>query len=342
MYPIDKNELDWSYAELTSIELAELFACIDVERDGHALNLSNNQLATLPEIPHNLAGLTKLDLSSNQLTSLPESLGNLHGLRELRLSENQLTNLPESFGNLIDLWNVQLDGNRLSVLPNSIGNLAELSYFLLFDNELTSLPESFGNLRGLTTLHLSFNQLTSLPESFGKLSNLQNLHLSDNQLTSLPESFGNISWVSGNITDRSTDRSVKTSFVSNELCILDLSDNQITNLPDSCRHLDVIHLILNNNLVTDLSVFQNSFVDAVEFCDCVLAPEYLTKFSEWRAEWLLIEDNVELKRVLIQNLGYERICNELILDTIDRDRDYTLLKLDNIQSVYADSRSEIY
>ena len=42
-----------------------------------SLNLSNNQLTALPDLPAlgQLTQLTKLNLSDNQLTALPDSLG---------------------------------------------------------------------------------------------------------------------------------------------------------------------------------------------------------------------------------------------------------------------------
>ncbi|WP_310481392.1 hypothetical protein [Chamaesiphon sp. VAR_48_metabat_403] len=61
---------------------------------------------------------------------------------------------------------------------------------------------------------------------------------------------------------------------------------------------------------------------------------YWTGFSEWKAEWLLDEHNVEIRRRLIDRLGYEKICDKLGAIEIDSWNEYTLLKIDNIQIIY--------
>ncbi|MEG4878875.1 leucine-rich repeat domain-containing protein, partial [Microcoleus sp. CZ3-B4] len=50
--------------------------------------------------------------------------------------------------------------------------------------------------------------------------------------------------------------------------------------------------------------------------------------SQWQAQWLLEEDNAELRRVLIQGIGYARICSELQATELDCWKEYTLLKID--------------
>ncbi|MBD2186306.1 DUF6745 domain-containing protein [Aerosakkonema funiforme] len=50
---------------------------------------------------------------------------------------------------------------------------------------------------------------------------------------------------------------------------------------------------------------------------------------QWQAEWLLEENNAELRRVLIQGIGYGRICQELQAQDLDSWREYTLLKIDS-------------
>jgi hypothetical protein len=47
----------------------------------------------------------------------------------------------------------------------------------------------------------------------------------------------------------------------------------------------------------------------------------------WKPEWLLSEKNAEVRRVLIQGIGCERICSELNAVSIDKWREYELVKI---------------
>ncbi|MEH2262878.1 DUF6745 domain-containing protein [Nostoc sp.] len=77
---------------------------------------------------------------------------------------------------------------------------------------------------------------------------------------------------------------------------------------------------------------------AIEFTDGyslysyhgVTLPEKYGKIhpQQWQANWLLTEENAELRRVLIQGIGYARICQELQAIELDTWQEYTLLKID--------------
>ena len=56
----------------------------------------------------------------------------------------------------------------------------------------------------------------------------------------------------------------------------------------------------------------------------------------WQAEWLLSEENAELRRVLIERIGYDRICQQLQAVELDGWQEYTLLKIDNadVEPIY--------
>jgi internalin A len=56
----------------------------------------------------------------------------------------------------------------------------------------------------------------------------------------------------------------------------------------------------------------------------------------WQAQWLLSEENAELRRVLIERIGYDRICCELQAVELDSWQEYTLLKIDNadVEPIY--------
>ncbi|OUL37047.1 hypothetical protein BV372_04385 [Nostoc sp. T09] len=50
--------------------------------------------------------------------------------------------------------------------------------------------------------------------------------------------------------------------------------------------------------------------------------------NQWSAKWLLEEDNAELRRVLIQGIGYSRLLEELQAKELDYYQGYTLIKID--------------
>lgn len=58
-----------------------------------------------------------------------------------------------------------------------------------------------------------------------------------------------------------------------------------------------------------------------------LPPRYTLAPRNWKSSWLLQERNAELRRVLIQGIGYERICRELQATQLDTWREYTLLRI---------------
>ncbi|WP_242048276.1 MULTISPECIES: DUF6745 domain-containing protein [Nostocaceae] len=51
--------------------------------------------------------------------------------------------------------------------------------------------------------------------------------------------------------------------------------------------------------------------------------------QQWQAQWLLTETNAELRQVLIQGIGYSRICQDLQAIELDNWAGYSLLRIDN-------------
>ncbi len=175
--------------EKSSNEIAE--QRIEAARRSNAreLDLSDLELAKLPEALGQLTQLQHLDVSVNRLTALPEALGQLTQLQHLDGSVNQLTALPEALGQLTQLQHLYVFVNRLTALPEALGQLARLQHLAVSVNPLTALPEALGQLTQLQHLAVSDNQLTALPEALGQLTQLQHLAVSDNQLTALPKSL---------------------------------------------------------------------------------------------------------------------------------------------------------
>jgi leucine-rich repeat protein SHOC2 len=252
--------------------------------------------------------VSELDLRYKQLNRLPDIIGNIYTLRSLDLTGNKLTNLPDSISDLARLDTLDVTDNWLTSIPENIGNLTRLIRLSFENNHLTYLPESIGNLTNLAYLYLGTNSLTYLPESIGNLNNLIWLHLGCNSISHLPVSFGNFC----NLVD------------------LGLESNNLSSLPKSIIYLSELNTIsLDANLIINLSILQSlPKLKEVIFLNLEIPYRYWIKLSDWNPKWLLDEDNAEIRRVLIQQIGYDRICQELDAIDLDTWREYTLLKID--------------
>ena len=115
---------------------------------------------------------------------------------------------------------------------------------------------------------------------------------------------------------------------------------QLKNICIVCDRPTKITFDSNNRLHSEVS-------PAIEYSDgfkiyayhCVTFPEKYGKIhlNKWQPEWLLTEENAELRRVLIEGIGYEKILSELAATQIDSWREYTLLKIDkniDVEPIY--------
>lgn len=143
-------------------------------------------LQTFPEEIFELAdSLEVLNLSGNQLSSLPADLPRLHKLRILFCSDNAFSSVPEVLGECPQLEMIGFKANQLRHLP--VAALpAALRWLILTDNQLPSLPDELGDCQRLQKLMLAGNQLTALPESLANCANLELLRIAANRLPDLP------------------------------------------------------------------------------------------------------------------------------------------------------------
>lgn len=173
-------------------ELDELPGAIGGLSQLERLDVGDNRLTALPELPPNLRELYVYD---NQLATLPA----LPKLTVLDANRNQLTALPAITG--IDF--VYLAANRLASPPeirgvrylNVSGN--PLGHLALEDATIEELRAENAALRslaieplvGLRELALRGNQLTALPASIASLTQLRTLDLRGNQLDEVPDAL---------------------------------------------------------------------------------------------------------------------------------------------------------
>lgn len=153
----------------------------------------------LTEFPQALFALAEtlevLDLSGNQLTSLPDDLQRLRKLRILFCSNNPFTHLPVALGDCEHLEMVGFKACEIAqVSERSLP--ARLRWLILTDNQLSELPAELGQRPRLQKLMLSCNQLTALPD----LSNckaLELLRIASNHFNEIPATvlaLPNLAW----------------------------------------------------------------------------------------------------------------------------------------------------
>jgi hypothetical protein len=138
-----------------------------------------------PEVLDLADTLEVLNLSGNQLSSLPPDLARLHRLRILFCSDNAFTHLPEVLGDCASLQVVGFKANRITEVPGAALPPA-LRWLILTDNAITRLPPELGERPALQKLMLAGNQLRELPPSLAGAARLELMRLAANQLTHLP------------------------------------------------------------------------------------------------------------------------------------------------------------
>jgi Leucine-rich repeat (LRR) protein len=123
---------------------------------------ANKGLNKFPNQLWNFTYIVELNLSQNEISSIPKEITLLKELSYLNLSQNKLKSLPMEIGKLELLNELLLDNNQLIVLPDEISNLKSLETLSLKNNQLTTLPKSFKKLKNLRKLELKGNEI---PES---------------------------------------------------------------------------------------------------------------------------------------------------------------------------------
>ncbi|MBY0538208.1 leucine-rich repeat domain-containing protein [Patescibacteria group bacterium] len=100
------------------------------------LDLSNQNLTSVPQITFSNTAILELSLANNSLTgSLPGEIRFLQNLKVLNLSNNQFTGLPAEIGQLQNLEVLDVSNNKITGLPNELGNLKNLKVLKLTGNQ---------------------------------------------------------------------------------------------------------------------------------------------------------------------------------------------------------------
>lgn len=147
------------------------------------LDLSGNQIKTIPKSILKLPHLKRLIIADNQLLGIPSFLKELEGLKVLDAQNNRLHTI-EALPLSLEVLN--LSKNKLKTFPTQIKNCAELLHLDLSYNKLGKIPALYYHFPALRYLNCNQCQL----QSIGLLpSKLHALFLAKNRINKLPENW---------------------------------------------------------------------------------------------------------------------------------------------------------
>ncbi|XP_041840522.1 leucine-rich repeat serine/threonine-protein kinase 1 isoform X2 [Melanotaenia boesemani] len=223
------------------------------------LSAARNQLSVLFDLPDNvnwigLRKLEELDVSDNCLTSLPTAVMHcLKSLRSLDVCRNKLSLFPDPWA--CPLKQCKASSNVIETLPNTISifwrtHLQEVDFA---DNMLKELPSYIFELEVISSLRLSGNLITALPApNKWKCSQLRFLDLSRNQLGKTDEGPKTRRLAFLTTWNRRDPDPVSPidfpTILKDSLEVLHLNNNQLDCVPQSvCGLLSLTELYLSSN-----------------------------------------------------------------------------------------------
>ncbi|UVJ45599.1 hypothetical protein NVV94_08610 [Pseudomonas sp. LS1212] len=152
------------------------------------LNLHDAQLLEIPEgFMRHFSGVQWLDISDNQLTTLPPALGRMTSLRALNLQANRIRLSAAdiaTLGGLRRLEELNLSLNRISELPD-VSHLNLLRILRLRDTGIDRLPTGLLDRLDLVRVDLRDNRIRELPDTLFEADPrlVQHIVLHDNPLS---------------------------------------------------------------------------------------------------------------------------------------------------------------
>jgi len=127
--------------------------------------------------------LESLDLSNNDLTTIPKIKSST--LSILRLAGNKIKKLFPVFSDLPNLKILDLSRNRLKIVPDVFRPLTNLRFLYLQRNQILKVMDVF-RLPNLEALYLNYNLLNEFPPSLLTNRTLTYLEISHNYIQTAP------------------------------------------------------------------------------------------------------------------------------------------------------------
>uniref|UniRef100_A0A8C6PPI4 Leucine-rich repeat protein SHOC-2 n=1 Tax=Nothobranchius furzeri TaxID=105023 RepID=A0A8C6PPI4_NOTFU len=295
------------------------------------LDCSSNQLFDIPASLSGMLSLEQLYLRHNKLSRLPQ----LHApaLKELYVGNNLIELLDtEQLASFTSISHLELRDNKIRTLPEQIPVLPELTRLDLTNNDISTLPASLSLLPNMKVLLLEGNPLRGIrrdlltvsgtrtcdPEKADEsqtamtlpsmarvnvhnIKTLRTLEYSDKHADSIPDE----------LFDAASDQGITTiNFSKNQLKAtpprlmelqasvsdLNLGFNKLTDCSDICKLLQLTHIDLRNNQLSDLP---SEMKNLTKLRSIILSYNRLKSFPE------VLYEVLSLETVL---LGNNQVC----------------------------------
>jgi Leucine-rich repeat (LRR) protein/protein-tyrosine phosphatase len=243
--------------QLSSLETLSLSKCelkqwanINHQVKLKTLNLSENQIVSIPYEVKSLCCLKELKLNKNLIKNIPDHFQFFDDLETLDLSQNKIDSIDHSIGRLKNLKTLLLNGNNLTLLPIEFGDLINLEYLDLSDNKLFHLFP-FDKMLKLTSLTCKSNRIKEIPNSIGNATSLTQMDFTTNCIKTLPKEIYHLKNLVFMRLKHNQIEFLDSNLISNLSCLsyLNLDNNAILELPDeimNCLNLKNILLSFNN------------------------------------------------------------------------------------------------
>ena len=150
-----------------------------------SLNLSKNQLSSLPKSFAKLKQAKYLIFYDNAFETIPEELAGFKNLKHLDFYKNKITEIPDFVGDMDNLQQLFLSFNKIEVIPDTLRNLKRLKYFYIHHNELHFIPEWITEMDSIERFGVGFNHLLDLPD-LSKMKALYEFDAEHNLLEHFP------------------------------------------------------------------------------------------------------------------------------------------------------------
>ncbi len=158
---VKRNNI-YFYLNLNDLKLKEIPAEIGLIQNLKEINLSQNNLTSIPEELTNLKYVEKLSIAYNKNihTDCFQIIQKFRQLKVLNISGCSLTSFPEELLDTKGLEVIYLESNMLTTLPPEISQLENLYYLDLSRNCFSKFPYQLYNTPSLETLLMEYNRFT--------------------------------------------------------------------------------------------------------------------------------------------------------------------------------------